>query len=146
MRRFCFWRVVSDIAIALSNDTTRSVCRASGFVVCWACSAAWGCKSPAQPDGHAALLLEIGRELQFGVQAIANLPVVFGPSEALRRNRAHQVHPTCSHPLCRQEAAEDSARGKGIPGQVDDPVVERLPGIVCRLDVHVPVIDAEVEW
>src|SRR5260370_26434300 len=43
---------------------------------------------------HAALLLEIGRELRVGVQAIANLPVVPGPSEALRRNRAHQVHPT----------------------------------------------------
>jgi hypothetical protein len=23
----------------------------SGFVVCRACSTAWGCKSPAQPDG-----------------------------------------------------------------------------------------------
>jgi hypothetical protein len=36
--------------------------------------------------------------------------------------------------LRRQEAAEDSARGEGIPGQVDDLVVEGLQGMVCRLD------------
>src|SRR3989442_632239 len=40
---------------------------------------------------NAALLLEIGRELRVGVQAIANLSVVFSPSEALRRNCAYQV-------------------------------------------------------
>src|SRR6266446_7988914 len=95
---------------------------------------------------HADLLLEIGRELWVVVQAIANLPVVFGPSEALRRNRAHQIHPPCSHALCRHKAAEDSARGEGILGQVDDPVVERPPGIVCWLDVHGAVIVEEVKW
>jgi len=29
--------------------------RASGFVVCWACSAAWRCKSSGQPDGGEGL-------------------------------------------------------------------------------------------
>jgi hypothetical protein len=29
----------------------------SGFVVCRACSVAWGCKSPVQPDGGEALAL-----------------------------------------------------------------------------------------
>src|SRR5713226_4772857 len=61
---------------------------------------------------HAALLLKIGGKLRVGVQAIANLPVVSGPSEALGRNRAHQVQPTRGHPLRSQEAAEDSARGE----------------------------------
>jgi hypothetical protein len=35
--------------------STRSVRRASGSVMCWACSAVWGCKSPAQPDGGEGL-------------------------------------------------------------------------------------------
>src|ERR1019366_4175620 len=95
---------------------------------------------------HAALLLEIGRKLRVGVQAISNLPVVPGPAEALRRNRSHHVQPTRGYPLRSQEAAEDSARGEGIPGQVDDVVVEGPPGIVRRLNVHGAVIVEEVEW
>src|ERR1039458_675488 len=65
---------------------------------------------------HGALLLEIGRELRVRVQTIANLVVVSGPSEALRRNRPHHVQPTRGHPLRSQKAAVDSTRGEGITG------------------------------
>src|SRR5215472_9059068 len=46
---------------------TRSVCRASGFVVCWACSAAWRCKSSGQPDGGEGLVMMQGLPPRGGV-------------------------------------------------------------------------------
>src|SRR5664280_2371037 len=48
--------MIGDIPVTLPNDTTRSVRRASGFVVCWACSAVWRCKSSGQPDGGEGLV------------------------------------------------------------------------------------------
>ena len=38
----------------------------SGLVVCWACSAAWGCKSPAQPDGGEGLVKRKGYRREAG--------------------------------------------------------------------------------
>jgi hypothetical protein len=37
------------------------------LVVCWACSAAWGCKSPAQPDGGEGLVITQGLPPRGGV-------------------------------------------------------------------------------
>ena len=58
----------------------------------------------------------------------------------IRRALAHFGQAPFFRYLNRQEAAEDRARGEGIVGQVDDVVVEGLPGIVRRLDVHGAVI------
>src|SRR5215831_4791241 len=46
---------------------TRSVRRASGLVVCWACSAAWRCKSSGQPDGGEGLVMMQGLPPRGGV-------------------------------------------------------------------------------
>src|SRR5439155_18711120 len=40
----------------------------SGLVVCWACSSAWGCKSPAQPDGGEGLVKTQGLSPRGGVR------------------------------------------------------------------------------
>jgi len=44
-----------QICTRVGLTATRSVCRASGFVVCWACSAVWRWKSSGQPDGGEGL-------------------------------------------------------------------------------------------
>src|SRR5580658_7699648 len=44
----------------VSTCDTRSVRRACGLVVCWACSAAWRCKSSGQPDGGEGLVMMQG--------------------------------------------------------------------------------------
>ena len=60
-----FLRFLNDIDANLPGDfdvhlaplLTRSVRRVSGSVVCWACSAAWRCKSSGQPDGGEGLVM-----------------------------------------------------------------------------------------
>src|ERR1035441_2198684 len=46
---------------------TRSVRRASGLVVCWACSAVWRCNSSGQPDGGEGLVMMQGPPPRGGV-------------------------------------------------------------------------------
>ena len=51
----------------IDASLTRSVRRASGFVVCWACAAAWRCKSSGQPDGGEGLVMMQGSPPRGGV-------------------------------------------------------------------------------
>ena len=51
----------SEAKLAFTVKLPRSL------VVCWACSAVWGCKSPAQPDGGEGLVRTQGLPPRGGV-------------------------------------------------------------------------------
>src|ERR1017187_9042553 len=71
--------------------------------------------------------------------------MVLDPSKPFRRNRTHNVQPPRVPSLGGQQAAKNSARGERIPGQIDDPIVKIMPGVIQGFHVHGLVVVQEVE-
>jgi hypothetical protein len=61
------WKIRRGCRNEHSEHARDRVRRASGFVVCWACSAAWRCKSSGQPDGGEGLEMMQGLPPRGGV-------------------------------------------------------------------------------
>jgi hypothetical protein len=66
--------------------STRSVRRASGLIVCWACSAARRCKSSTQPDGGEGLAMTQGLSPRVGSEGS-----VKQRCESMNKNRIQGV-------------------------------------------------------
>jgi DNA invertase Pin-like site-specific DNA recombinase len=62
---------ISEMEVASFRERAHSAllqkAQRGALVVCWACSAAWGCKSPAQPDGGEGLVKTQGLSPRGGV-------------------------------------------------------------------------------
>src|SRR5690349_9537318 len=70
------------------------------------------------------LRVKEGQELPVGVQPPADFAMELEPAKTFRGNGPRQVHTPRTNPRSRAGAAKQGPPGKGIPGQIDDVVVE----------------------